>query len=44
MLFHDVIRYIDSMLSRIHANTTYLLNVTCMLVVKGMRLGTLECM
>ena len=43
-LFHKVIRYTNSLLSRIHANTTELLNTKCTLVAAGVILGRLKCM
>ena len=43
VLFHNVTWYMDSLLSRIHVNTTYLLNIMCTLVAAGLMLGRLEC-
>ena len=42
--FHSVTHYASSLLSCIHVNTTYLLNITCILVTTSMLLGrSLEC-
>jgi hypothetical protein len=43
VLFHNVTRYIDSLLMRIHVNITNLLNLTCTLVATSMVLGRFEC-
>ena len=43
MLFHNVICYKNSLLSRIHVYTTTLLNITCTRVVTGVILGRVEC-
>ena len=43
MLFHIVTRYINSLLSHIHVNTTDLLTTTCTLVGTGVILEKLEC-
>ena len=43
VLFHNVICYIITMLSRIHVNTTCLLNITCTWVTTCMILGRLAC-
>ena len=43
VLFRNVIRYIDSLLSCIHVNTTHLLNITCTLVDMCVILWRLEC-
>ena len=42
VLFQNVTCYIDSLLSCIHVNTTYLLNIMCTLVATCMILGRLE--
>ena len=39
VLFHNVARYTNSLLSCIHVNTTYLLNITCTLVATCLILG-----
>ena len=41
--FKYVTRYINSLLSHIHVNTTDLLNITCTLVATCMIIGRLEC-
>ena len=41
--FHSVTCYTNSMLSRIHVNTTDPCNITCTLVATGVILGSLEC-
>ena len=42
MLFHNITCYTNSLLSRIHGNIAYLLNITCTLVATSMILGRLE--
>ena len=41
--FHDVTCYTNSLLSSIHVNIAYLLNITCILVATCMILRRLEC-
>ena len=43
VLFHSVTCYTNSLVSRIHVNTTKLLNITCTLVAIGVILRSLEC-
>ena len=43
VLFHNITCYTNPLSTRIHANITYLLNITCTLVSAGMILGGLEC-
>ena len=43
VLFHDVTYYANSLLSRIHVNITYLLNIMRTLVATCVILGRLEC-
>ena len=43
VLFHNVPCYTNPLLSCIHVNTIYLLNITCILVATSMILGRLEC-
>ena len=43
VLFHNVIGYTNSTVSRIHVNTTKLCNTTCTLVATSMILRSLEC-
>jgi hypothetical protein len=42
-LFYNVMCYINSLLSCIHVNTTYLLNIMCTFGCHDMILGRLEC-
>ena len=44
VLFHNVTCDIDSIVSRVHVNTTNLCNITCTLVAKGVILWSLGCM
>ena len=39
VLFHNVTRYTNPLLSRIQINTTYLLSITCTLVATSVVLG-----
>jgi hypothetical protein len=43
VLFHSVTCSTNSIVSRIHANTTKLRNITCTLVATGVILRSLEC-
>jgi hypothetical protein len=43
VLFHDFTCYTNSIVSRIHVNTTKLHNITCMLVATCVILRSLEC-
>jgi hypothetical protein len=43
VLFHRVTCYTNSLVSRIHVNTTKLHNITCTLVATGVILRSLEC-
>ena len=43
VLFHNVTCYINSLSSRIHVNTTQVLNITCTLVATSVILWSLEC-
>jgi hypothetical protein len=44
VLFHNVTCYTNSIVSRIHVNTTKLCNIMCTLVATGVILWSLECM
>ena len=43
VLFHNVTCYTNSIISRIHGNTTWLHNTACTLVATGVILRSLEC-
>jgi len=43
VLFHNITCYTYPLLSRIHVNITYFLNITCIMVSASMILGRLEC-
>ena len=43
VLFHNVTCYTNSIVSRIHVNTTKLCNITCTLITAGVILQSLEC-
>ena len=43
VLFYNVTCYTNPLLSCIHVNTTYLLNISCTLVATCMIIGRLEC-
>ena len=43
VLLHSVTCYTDSVVSRMHVNTTKLRNITCILVATGVKLRGLEC-
>jgi hypothetical protein len=43
VLFHNVTCYTNSIVSRIHVNTTKLCNTTCTLIATSMILRSLEC-
>jgi hypothetical protein len=43
VLFHEVMCHTNSIVSRIHVNTTKLRNITCTLVATGVTLRSLEC-
>jgi hypothetical protein len=43
VLFHNVTCYTNSLVSRIHVNTTKVRNITCTLVATGVILRSLEC-
>jgi hypothetical protein len=43
VLFHNVTRYTNSIVSHIHVNTTELRNITCTLVATSVILRSLEC-
>ena len=44
VLFHNVTCYTNSIISRMHVNTTKLHNITCTLVAADVILRNLECM
>ena len=43
VLFHNFTCYTSSRLSRVHVNSTNLLDITCILVATGVILGRLDC-
>ena len=43
VLFYNVTWYTNSIVSRIHVNTTNLCNITCTLVATGVILWSVEC-